>query len=156
MDWTSLIGTVASLIGLGCTYHQVLKTQKAAIAAESAANSTKESIQKSISIVQVTKYSEQILTIQQEVNNDEIKLALHLCHELKSALLDLQKHQTILEHKTELDLSNHIVTLGINITNMLKCLTKGTDKLNKTKIASDLEQLHEVMCKIQIQLKENI
>lgn len=157
LNWISVFGSLASIVGICLTYRQVKAVKKVADAAKEASELTQQSIFKTLSTVQVTKYCESIFSIQNAINEDEIKLAIHYCHELKTALIELQESLSSLnESRISGDLSVHIQTLGINITNMHKSLPNQKDKLRKEKVVRDLENLHNQMSEILAKLKLNI
>lgn len=150
----SEIGSIASLIGIVVAIWQILKTRKSAEAARISANQTKKSVQSLINIVQVTKHCEVIKTAQQAISDNEIRLALHLLHELKSAIIEL--HMTLSHLGKEQfvsDLQIHITSMGIDIANMQKSLREGSNKLKKEKITSNLENLLSTLTQIQVKLK---
>ncbi len=157
VNWISLLGSIASIVGIYLTYRQVKAVKKVAEVTKEASEQTQKSILKTLSTVEVTKYCESIFMIQNAIKEDEIKLAIHYCHELKTTLIELQESISSLnENQISNDLSVHIQALGININNMHKSLPDKKDKLNKEKIVRDLENLHNKMSEIQAKLKLKI
>lgn len=154
MEYLNLAGSCASLIAFAITCYQVYKLKKIAIATREATEKTQEDVSKTLSIVQVAKYCESISIIQQAITENEIKLAIHLCHELKGALYELQTHLLKYNNENDLcDIKKHIQLLGINVTNMTRSLTEGNDKLRKNKIIQDLEKLHNQLSDLQANFK---
>lgn len=150
----SCVGSLASITGIVITYRQVKKVRSVAEATKEATEKTQEEVSKTLSIVQVAKYCESISIIQQAITDNEIKLALYLCHELKAALYELQTHlQKYCEANGLCDFKKHIQSLGINVTNMTRSLTEGKDKLRRTKIIQDLENLHNQLSALQADYK---
>lgn len=145
---------MASIIGIVITYHQVKKVRSVAEATKEATEKTQKDVSKTLSIVQVAKYCESISIIQQAITDNEIKLSIHLCHELKAALYELQIHLQRYQADNELcDFKKHIQSLGINVTNMTRSLTEGNEKLRRTKIIQDLENLHNQLSDLQANYK---
>ena len=156
MDFLSFIGSLCSIIGIVITSLQVKKVRSVAEATKEATEKTQEDVSKTLSIVQVAKYCESILPIQQAVRENEIKLAIHLCHELKSALIELQANfETYHSDNIACNVTEHIKSLGINMRNMHKSLHDSKSKLKNDKIIQDLENLHNKMSEIQAIIKLN-
>lgn len=154
--WFSIAGSIASIIGIVLTYRQVKAVKKVADATKESAELTQKSLIRSLSTVRTAKFCESIIIIQDAVKDDEIRLAIHLCHELKTALIELQQSlSTYSENEESGKLSGHIQALGVNITNMHKALPDKKDKLRKSKIIEDLENLHNQMSEMQAKFKLN-
>lgn len=136
--------------------YQVGRIKKVAIATRKATEKTQEDVSKTLSIVQGAKYCETISIIQQAIIDNEIKLAIHLCHELKAALIELQTtFETYHADNDVCDVSEHIKSLGINMENMHRSLHNVKVKLKSDKIIQDLESLHNRMSEIQAIIKIN-
>lgn len=73
-------------------------------------------------------------------------------------MYELQIHLQKYSEANELyDFRKHIQSLGINVTNMRRSLTEGNDKLRRSKIIQDLENLHNQLAGyLEACLKEEI
>lgn len=149
----SIIGSVASVIGIILTYRQVKAVKCVAQATKEAAEKTQKSVLNSFSLGEASKFCESILIIQQALQDDEIRFAIHLCHELKTVLVEIQAYLKATGEYVNFPMTGHIQSLNNNILNMQKCLPGNKDKLRKDKIIQDLENLHHQLSEIQAHFK---
>lgn len=149
----SIIGSLASVIGIILTYRQVKAVKGVAQATKEAAEQTQKSVLNSFSLGEASKFCESILIIQQALQDDEIRFAIHLCHELKTVLIEIQAYLKATGEYVNFPMTGHIQSLNMNIYNMQRSLPDKKDKLNKDKIIKDLENLHHQLSEIQAHFK---
>lgn len=149
----SIIGSLASVIGIILTYRQVKAVKSVAEAAKEASEQTQQSVLNSFSLGEASKFCESILIIQQALQDDEIRFAIHLCNELKTVLVEIQAYLKATGEYVNFPMTGHIQSLNNNILNMQKCLPGNKYKLRKDKIIQDLENLHHQLSEIQAHFK---
>ncbi|MDE5886082.1 MAG: hypothetical protein K2H46_00680 [Muribaculaceae bacterium] len=159
----SLIGTIgslASLFGIYLTLCQVIEAKKDIImvagianATKTAAEETKQSIRKTISIAQLAKYCEQIKFIQEKLNNKELNFVIHLIHDLQDAILELQKYlKSVNISFDEGAIADHIKKMGMNITFIRTAIERGNEKYKRNEILKDFDDLLIVMSELKAKL----
>ncbi|MDE6338552.1 MAG: hypothetical protein K2K97_02045 [Muribaculaceae bacterium] len=147
-----LAGSWASIEGIAFTLWQVMHIKSTAEATRIATEHTRSEIQNKLNIVQVTEHCATIETIQTALQDREIRLALHLCRELKTSLIELR--EIVADNKVS-ELGTHIQVMGVDINNMHKSLLNNIDKLGRKKIIEDLEALHNTLTGLQVSLKHS-
>lgn len=162
----SLVGSIASIVGIWFTYKQVVNIKKVTEATKEATEKTQNSIMQTLSIVQVTKYCESIETILESIRDDEFKLAIHLCRELKAVVIELNTNNTDVESpfripEGDYNFDEHVKQLGINIQSMEIALPKvkgnkdNKAKLKKDKLIEDFDNLLDSMTELKVKLKNS-
>lgn len=158
----SFLGGIASLAGILLallqsinTIRDVDKVRGIADAAKQASEDTQKAVRKTLSIVQVTKYCEQIKRIQEYLSNGDLKLTIHLIQEIQDAIIELKNHITNLNlNISEETVSCHIQKMGINISHIRKALETNSDKYKKEAIHQDFDDLLTILLDLKAQLTQ--
>lgn len=165
-DWIretiSFLGGIASLAGILLALLQSINTQNEvdnvkaiADAAKKASEDTQKAVRKTLSIVQVTKYCEQIKRIQEYLSNGDLKLTIHLIQEIQDAIIELKNQITNLNLTvSEESVSSHIQKMGINISLIRKAIETNSDKYKKDAIHQDFDELLTILLELKAQLTQ--
>ena len=91
VNWISIIGSVASLIGLPIAIWQIYKTRRAAEAAKDASLQTQKVISRNLLISDVSTCIKHIEELKSFVRNENYQLALVRVNDLVSQLMQIQE-----------------------------------------------------------------
>lgn len=156
-----IVGGLASLFGIYLTICQVIETKKdveivGAIAntAKIAAEETRQSLRKTLSVAQVAKYCERIKLIQEKLNNKELPLVIHLIQDLQDAIIELQKYLKSVNFTfNEKGIADHITKMGMNLNFIRTAIDRNNEKYKKGDILKDFDDLYIVLSELKAKLK---
>lgn len=159
-DVLNFVGSIASLIGILIALIQNINTQKEvdlvkeiSESTKAAVEETRNSVKKSLNVIQVTKYCEKTNLIQELLGNKEFKTVIHLSRDLQEAIVELQTYLLESEEKEMIDqLSTHIMTLGKNIGYLQRGIKDDPEKIKVMNMLENYELLHTTL----VQLKSNL
>lgn len=95
MDWFTVVGTLASLLGIGVALSQLNKTRKAAEAAKEAAGVATNAIKRNVALIDVTACINEIEALKTMIRTHRIESALLRVTDLSSKLIQLKNILTV-------------------------------------------------------------
>ena len=133
VNWISIIGSFASLIGLAFAYWQIYKTRKAAESAEKASRQTKEAISRNLLIYDISTCIKYIEEIRLYLRNDNYELAQVRSKDLISYII---QNQSLLKSFNQSDKIN-FEEIVAELNRLRNLLQKKIDKNSQDLILSE-------------------
>ena len=150
----SIIGSLASVIGIIITYRQVLDTRQATQATNKAVMDAMKDVQRTLTIVEVAHHLAIISQIQTAIIDNKFELALKIMRDLRTSIIEVKETPLLLDTDHYIQLNGHITTLINDINNVHETLQK-PDKLNKTVVIKHFDELSAQLAEIQAKFKHN-
>lgn len=149
----SLIGSIASCMGIYITYVQMRKVKTISEATHSATSAVVSLFR----MVEVTKHCELIKSIQEALRSNHMRLALYQSQQLKSLLIDLLDSISYLETGIPLNfLQERRRILGIDVLNIHQSISENSQRLDRNRIIKNLELLSDDLQTLQAKLKNTL
>lgn len=143
INYLSLIGTLASLLGLAIAIIQIIALKQISFVTQSAINEAKDKLLLSISINDVAEAAELIGEIENALGLQKYEVANIRIKELKIKLLQFKKDNEFLKIVSEERIKVIIDFLSIQITSLLLVI-HNVDELAKYEPDSFFEYLQEI------------
>jgi len=148
VKWISIIGSVASLIGIAFTYWQIYKTRRAAEAAKDASLQTQKAISRNLLISDVSNCMKHIEEIRLYMRGENYELALVRVNDLNSNLIQIQK---VLESSTQthqidfVKIHREIKKIRIDLRNTVE---RESEKFSPIRINNQLDFISDNLNKL--------
>lgn len=155
LNYTSVIGTFASVFGLLIAYLQILALKNTSKSIESAVDNSIYRLNTLLSVSELAKSKKLIEEIQIMLQHDSFEAALIRLKDLKELLIqtkynvDLQKLTNAKEYKYI------IINTGIDINTISDFIFKVKDKISKIEIINNLEVTRTKIIEFENELKYN-
>lgn len=153
IDILSLIGSIASIIGIPLSLWQIFKIKSNTDASRKAIEETKGEIQRVASISDLAKVAEIIKHIQDSISEQKDDIALFRLKELKSIIIELKERPILDSTDFKEKISRHIVTIGADIINLHNLTLSVSTQIKRDIIVKHLEQVSDIIIEAQSRLK---
>lgn len=146
MDWISALGSFLSFVGVLVALHQIGKIKKSAEAARIAAEISTTSIQKNMTMIDVSGCINEIEEIKVLIRNDRNESALLRLSDLIGKLIQIKAMPETDSFTPIKDIKNMLAQLGVLRDLLEKTLQKNTAPINSSRanriLSSIADELH--------------
>lgn len=151
-EWISLIGSIASIVGLPIALYQIYKIKSNTQITNDAIVKTSKEILRTYSIVDIAKYCAIIKLIQNLLNSSKYEIAVYQMRELKEVMIELKELRLLDIGNFKEEMSSHIISIGTDISNLQKQIS--ANKNVKIEIIIDnLDKIARLLNEVQAKLK---
>ena len=153
LNLISVIGTIASLLGLILAYIQILSIKDTAIRTREAVEESITRVNEILSISELSKGIKNIGLAQNSIKNRKYDHAEILMKELKGLLIQA-KHVRELSNKTSTtEFQGLLMNLGIDLNNLRQLESNDGIEIDHFKILSNLDEVSSVLIDLENKLK---
>lgn len=150
----SILGTIASLVGLAITYIQVREIKSISEANKEAILETKESINYALLLSDSSHVSHLIAEIQGYLREEKLELAHLRMKDLKRHLISFKQTERFKKNISVQKINSNLTNLSTHINNISVVISKTSDtQIDLQTINQDIELLLEVIIEFEQKTK---
>ena len=148
VNWISVLGSLASLIGLPIAIWQIRKTRRVAEAAREASNQTQKTISNNLLIADVSTCTRNLEEIKSFVRIERYESALIRTTDLMSYLIQIQQRTRESKQKLPIEFEEMLSQLSIIREEFEKKVIKTSARINKVQINLQLALISDDLNKL--------
>ena len=153
MTWLSLIGNLASIVGIIFAIYQILKIKSNSELTKIAVEDTRRDIERIFSIADLTKSNEAIKLIQDSIATAKYEIALLRLQELKLMIIEFKEIPLLDVGDFKHRISGLIIKLGVDIISLHNCVISTDSRFRPEIVLEHLEATSEMLTEIKSKLK---
>lgn len=153
LAYVSIIGTLASIVGLVLAYMQIISLKKTSNLINEEVQKTIKRVNNIVSVSDLSKSRKQIGEIQVYLQHSNYQGALIRMKDLKDELVSAKFIKGLEEIDGTEDYNNVILTTGIDINILNDCIIKSRSTVNTSLITKNLEKTRELLVEFDNKIK---